>query len=268
MSLRSSSAREQMMSAPRPWRTAQGKTVARSGQEPGTRPPMVGTGVRCLLGVSLVLLALGASLRMTEAAEQRISVAVAEDAVRRHIYRDQPAMNPSAQFPLQEITPPDVWDSMHVQVFEVTDGVREGCTYVVRDSLVYGLAPCWGGGLTSLALADLDHDRMPELYFTYVWGSGLSRTNVGAFLMNQAKWEIVSADSSFFFTDLVLRTDGPDTVAVYLASPTYKPGSSGLYSDTEWVPRRRVGRISLETAVGRPILQVKTPALHKWGARN
>jgi hypothetical protein len=168
-------------------------------------------------------------------------------------------MNPCAQFPLNDVTPSDVWDAMEAQVFEVTDGVRQACTYVVLDSVVYDLAPCWGGGLTSIAVADLDHDAEPELYFSYVWGSGISRTQFGAFLQNGPRWEAVEADSTFFLTGLVLRTSELDTVDVYLASQSYKPGSLGLYGDTRWKPVKNVGQLYLERTPGRPVLRVKIP---------
>src|ERR1700722_8091475 len=75
----------------------------------------------------------------------RLSLSEATIAVRAEIFRSIPKMNPSADFPLKELTTADVWDRLHAQVFAVTDGVQEDQAFIIRDRRVYPLGKGFGG---------------------------------------------------------------------------------------------------------------------------
>jgi hypothetical protein len=116
----------------------------------------------------------------TATAAARMSVADATDAVRRQVFRDQPAMNPTAQFPLSEITTADMWTRLQAQVFLVTSGVKAGNVYLIREQSATLLVGAFGAnGITSSCVADLDGDGKAEMLFTYGYGSGLHYSAVG-----------------------------------------------------------------------------------------
>ena len=55
-------------------------------------------------------------------------------------------------------------------------------SYLLYEDTIYTLGESFGGyGVTAFAVADLNKDGMKELYFTYSWGSGIHRSQVGYF---------------------------------------------------------------------------------------
>ena len=123
-----------------------------------------------------------------EAAE-RLTVADAEKLVDAHIRTATPTMNPAAKFPVKELTTDEVWKRMSVQVFQVTAGVRQYETFLVRGSKeVRPLGIGFGGsGVMSLCVADLDGDGKPEMVYTYSWGSGLHRSHAAVYREKDGK---------------------------------------------------------------------------------
>lgn len=59
--------------------------------------------------------------------------------------------------------------------------------------------------MTSFAIADLNGDQKDELYFTYSWGSGIHRSEVGYF--DTATREVTLFDFRSLFTDLVFSAE-------------------------------------------------------------
>jgi hypothetical protein len=109
-----------------------------------------------------------------------LSVAEAEKLVRDYEFARTPDMNPSATFPLSEITPPDVWQRMGAQLFKVTDGVRLAESYLIYQGQVAHLGNAFGGtGINSMVVTDLDQDGTPELVYAYNFGSGIHQSSVG-----------------------------------------------------------------------------------------
>jgi hypothetical protein len=107
----------------------------------------------------------------------------AERLVRAQIFRENPEMNPAAEFPLIEITPPDAWDFLGLQLFQVSSNATvQACeTFAVRQGEVVRLGTGFGGrGVQSMLVTDLDGDHSPDLAFVYSWGSGRHRSQAGA----------------------------------------------------------------------------------------
>jgi hypothetical protein len=116
----------------------------------------------------------------TDAVPTRLSLAEATSAVREDIFRSIPDMNPTAEFPLKELTTAEVWDRLHVQVFAVTSGVRDSQAYIICRRQASPLGQGFGGsGVMSICVADLDGDSRPKLFFTCSWGSGIHRSFAG-----------------------------------------------------------------------------------------
>jgi hypothetical protein len=129
----------------------------------------------------LCLVAACASARKPVAPE-RVDLARAEELVRAEIFRENPQMNPAAQFPLFEIENAAAWESMSVQLFQVGPGATtEACeTFALRHGQVARLGTGFGGmGVGSTLVSDLDADGSPDLLFVYSWGSGRHRSQVG-----------------------------------------------------------------------------------------
>lgn len=89
-------------------------------------------------------------------------------------------------------------------------------SFLLYDGEVYPLGEWFGGfGVTSFAVADLNEDGKTELYFTYSWGSGIPRSQVGYF--DTANQETVLFDFSNMFGEAVLAADDDGTLCVYRA---------------------------------------------------
>jgi hypothetical protein len=74
------------------------------------------------------------------------------------------------------------------------------------DNENYKLGEYFGGyGVTSMALADLDDDNQYEFYFTFSWGSGLHRSQIGYF--NPATKKVIVLDYSLLSKDMMLTTN-------------------------------------------------------------
>jgi hypothetical protein len=123
------------------------------------------------------------SIPRSGTAATRLSLAEATVAVRKEIFRWKPSMNPSAEFPLKEITTSEVWDRLHAQVFVVTEGVYEDASFIICNRQISPLAEGFGGfGVMSMCVADLTGDGRPKLFLSHSWGSGMHRSLVGVWI--------------------------------------------------------------------------------------
>ena len=112
-------------------------------------------------------------------AEQRVTLEQATTLVRAEIFERQPGMNPQVQAPLLELSTDELWERLSAQLFQVTEGVREGSTYLLFDGSVEPLGESFGGhGVMSCCVTDLDADGSPELVYSYSWGSGIHRSQL------------------------------------------------------------------------------------------
>ncbi|WP_339218401.1 hypothetical protein [Paenibacillus sp. FSL H8-0332] len=102
------------------------------------------------------------------------------------------------------ITPDFVAENSEFSVFKYS--ISSG-SFLLYDGEFYSLGMF--GGLTSVALADLDRDSRYELYFTSGWGSGIYRSQIGYF--NPATKKVTVFDFQYFDHDMILTTDEPGT---------------------------------------------------------
>ncbi len=114
------------------------------------------------------------------AAGVRVDLDSAQRLVRAFVFEECPDMNPLVEVPLDELTTEEMWERLEVQLFSVTDGVRAGNSYLVHEGRVLALCGGLGGhGIQSACVTDFDADGVPELTYTWSWGSGIHRTHVG-----------------------------------------------------------------------------------------
>lgn len=77
------------------------------------------------------------------------------------------------------ITPAFIADNSEYEIFKYSNSTQ---SFVMYDGEVYSIGRCFGGyGITSMALADLNKDGEYELYYTFSFGSGMHRSQVGYF---------------------------------------------------------------------------------------
>jgi hypothetical protein len=77
------------------------------------------------------------------------------------------------------IIPVDISEKYGFNVFKYD---MSCASYLLYEGTIYTLGESFGGyGVTTFAVADLNKDGMKELYFTYSWGSGIHRSQVGYF---------------------------------------------------------------------------------------
>lgn len=108
---------------------------------------------------------------------------------------------------------------------------------LVYDGKTYPLGDCFGGfGVTSFAITDLDKDGSFELYFTFSWGSGIPRSQVGYF--DTASKETVIFDFENFWGESLLSVDDDQVLCVYGASHNVKS-----YVDIELTARDKIASI-------------------------
>jgi len=76
-------------------------------------------------------------------------------------------------------TPEDISEKYGFDIFKFDESCA---SYLMYDGEIYPLGEYFGGsGVNEFMLADLDKDGQNELYFTYSWGSGMHRSQVGSF---------------------------------------------------------------------------------------
>ena len=126
---------------------------------------------------------------MPQAAE-RLTVAEAEKLVDAHIRAATPDDESGRQVPVEGTDDRRRCGSAcRVQVFQVTEGVRQYETFLIRGGKeVRPLGIGFGGsGMMSLCVADLDGDGKPEMVYTYSWGSGLHRSHAAVYREKDGK---------------------------------------------------------------------------------
>ncbi|MGI5970432.1 MAG: hypothetical protein ACOX7P_01735 [Oscillospiraceae bacterium] len=108
---------------------------------------------------------------------------------------------------------------------------------------VYKLGENFGGyGLVDMAAADLNGDGTLELYFSFSWGSGIHRAQLGYFDPNAN--EVAVFDYALFDSDIALSAGTDATVDVYAAQLSIVDFVNYTVSGAD-----RLGEISLRDGV-------------------
>ena len=80
---------------------------------------------------------------------------------------------------LYNITPQEMTDKYGFRIFKYDQCCE---SYLEYNGSIYHIGTGFGGsGTTSFAVADLNSDGNPELYYTFSWGSGMHRSQIGYF---------------------------------------------------------------------------------------
>ncbi len=128
--------------------------------------------------------------------------------------KDLEALN----FDISEVTPEEVKKEIGCQIFRLNG---EYSTYVVNNSKVFTIGFGFGGfGITSIKTCDFDRDGQRDLIYTYSWGSGLHRSNIGILNFSTNKQE--ELDFMLLNKDSVLEKISDTEFKVYSADVSPK----------------------------------------------
>lgn len=138
------------------------------------------------------------------------------------------------------ITPDFIADHSDYTIFKYEESAE---TFILYDGQIYSLGEHPGrSNITSVALADLNRDGQYELYYTFVWGSGLIRSQIGYF--NPANKKITVFAPSVFVSDLMLTVNESGTLCVNtITSDCYDTVS---FVDYVVKAQDQIGTITLE----------------------
>lgn len=118
------------------------------------------------------------------------------------------------------VTPQEITDKYGLRIFKFdhdSGGHLYGEGYLLYENEIYPIGISFGGwGLTSFAVADMDHNGSNELYFTFSFGSGMYRSHV-AYFDTQSK-DIVGFDYVYWDCDMVLSNKN-GMLSIYHAEP-------------------------------------------------
>jgi hypothetical protein len=112
---------------------------------------------------------------------QRLSIEAASKRVASYIRREKPGATIDKTFAVTDLTTDAVWDQLHAQIVKVNSGqVEKNEAFVLNGDRVEQIGRAFGGdGVTSVVVADLASDKKPLLIYSFAWGSGDHRSEIG-----------------------------------------------------------------------------------------
>lgn len=111
------------------------------------------------------------------------------------------------------ITPEYMKENSDYMIFKYD---TSSASFLLYENNVYPLGEWIGGmGVTSLALADLNAEDKPEMYFTYSFGSGLHRSHVAFF--NPTTKQVVNLDYTHPNKDMLVVNNDDGSLSLFEA---------------------------------------------------
>lgn len=116
-------------------------------------------------------------------------------------------------YTIYDITPQNVKEEIGCQLFKVNYTCE---TYVVYNSKIYSIGFGFGGfGLVSIETCDFDNNGKKDLIYTFSWGSGLHRSQIGVFNFSKECEELL--DFQQMNEDTMLKKISDNSFNVYIA---------------------------------------------------
>jgi hypothetical protein len=116
-------------------------------------------------------------------------------------------------YTIYDITPKEVKEEVGCQIFKINYSCE---TYVVYKSKVFHIGFGFGGlGIVSLMTCDFDGNGQKDLIYTFSFGSGLHRSQIGVFNFSKEKEEW--PNFSQLNNDVMLEKISDDNFKIYIA---------------------------------------------------
>lgn len=121
-------------------------------------------------------------------------------------------------YTIYDITPKELREEIECQIFKINYTCE---TYIIYKSKVFHIGFGFGGfGVISLATCDIDRDGQKDLIYTFSWGAGLHRSQIGIFNLSteKEKWLGFVQENE----DIMLEKVSDRNFKVYIASLSSK----------------------------------------------
>lgn len=172
------------------------------------------TSVDDLGPVQIPCNALSLRIAGSSALPTRRTPAEAAEMIQDYLQSQHPKLNRDVRLLVEELPMPEVWESLRVQLFRITEGPFANESFLIKGDGVLRIGEATGGrGLTSLEVSDLDKDGTAELLFTYAFGSGLHQSRIGMYAPAYGPGRTYEAKTGYF-GDLGLVKEDKSTVKV------------------------------------------------------
>lgn len=139
-----------------------------------------------------------------------------------------------------QVAPPDIREKYGFSIFKFD---KSCAGYLLYEEQIYPLGRWFGGyGLTSFAVADMNHDNHNELYFTFSFGSGMHRSQLGYF--DTKDKNITIFDESFLKYDSFVIEDIILTDENGWLSVNYATVSGDSFVDMKLEAQEKIGEVT------------------------
>lgn len=146
-----------------------------------------------------------------------------------------------------DITPKEVTESVKCQIFK---GSQTCETFVLYNHQVICIGLGGGGyGVMSILPCDFDNNGVSDLVYTFSWGSGIHRSQIG--VLNLKEQKEMALEYGLSNKDLILQALSPSEVDVYTAEVSMQDIN---FAQLTFTPKEQVAKITAEK--GMPVIKV------------
>jgi len=115
------------------------------------------------------------------------------------------------------ITPKEIGEKLDFSVFKFDTSME---SFVLYEGKIHKIGSGFGGvGLLSLHLSDFDEDGIHELIYTFSWGSGMHRTNLGYFDFSTKEETLL--EYGYFDADIFIQKVGKNQFSLHKGNANY-----------------------------------------------
>lgn len=191
----------------------------------------------------------------SETDTDRIPAEQVEISLREQVLRENPDMNPSVHFRLQEITTSEIWKRLHIQLFEQQYDYQQndhplgwGPNVVLVNNGRIEFLEGWTD-IKSLIVTDLDSNNLSELIYVSSWGSGIIRSHIDIYLPDDQDQKILNNVPDLVLGEYILRKRNDQTVIVKAKAVIYG-------YQTHEIIQTEMGQLWLTNLNGKPELGI------------
>ena len=176
----------------------------------------------------------------TIAAESEMTITPSKAQVSEFEAQNKTYCSPFTDDACYNITPNFIANNSDFMIFKYE---ASNASFLLYDDEVYLIDDHMGGfGITSMALADLNKDGRYELYYTFSWGSGIHRSQIGYFDPKRRKFTVF--DDAVPFSDIILTMDTDRNLYINSVTPDFYDHVSDV--DFTIKAQEQIGAIVLE----------------------